>query len=793
MLVMTATPIPRTLQLTQWGEMAGQPLEGKPAGRQPITTRVVTEARLGEVIAGMRDALARGERAYWVVRAITGSEHDDSVAAVERFADPVRALPGQVGLAHGELDMEVREAALADFAAGRTKLLVATTVIEVGVDVPEATIILSSRPSASACPPSTSCAAGSGAAPSRPPACSSIPKGLGPSAKGERLLILRDTEDGFVIAEEDLRLRGGGEALGTRQAGQAQFRLGLRGDDDRQPARTPWSRSPTATRRPAGTRPGASPRARPGGAPPAAPLRQGRWPTPRAYLRGLDKPPSPANRVRRGLEGETCFVTRIDRDRAPDQALRQLHGRGRRLLQRRAGARWWASSAPTAPASPPPCACWPASCRPPPAPPASAATTWWTHPVQAKRHLGFLPEGAPTYPEMTVEGFLHFCARVRGAAAPELGTDVAEAMALTELDGVRLQPIETLSKGFKRRVGLAAALLHDPPVLVLDEPTDGLDPNQKHEVRELIRRMAPSKASSSPPTSWRRWRRSAPAPSSSPRPHPGRRARRRAGRPGGSLEAVFRDPHPAPGRRPRDARHGGRRAARARRLLRHARRHRVHRHLPGALGRADLHARRLLRPRPGGPAALLLLRALAVPVPGAGADHAPLGGGAAVGTIELLLTLPIAPWQAVLGKFLAAWAFCAIALALTFPLGSPSTCWASRTTGVMLTGYLGCLLVAGAYLALGAAVSALTRNQVIAFVARRRGLLRLRRRRLADRDRVPVRPLPAGRTRRAASPSPSISAASSAASSRADVVFFASFIAFWLFANAVILDLRKAD
>jgi ABC-2 type transport system ATP-binding protein len=115
-------------------------------------------------------------------------------------------------------------------------------------------------------------------------------------------------------------------------------------------------------------------------------------------------------------------------------------------------------------------------------------------PVAAKRQLGFLPEGAPTYPEMTVTGFLTFCARVRGFRGTEADERVANAMVLTQLGGVRLQPIETLSKGFKRRVGLAQALLHDPPVLVLDEPTDGLDPNQKHEVRELIRRMAPAKA-----------------------------------------------------------------------------------------------------------------------------------------------------------------------------------------------------------------------------------------------------------------------------------------------------------
>ncbi len=117
-----------------------------------------------------------------------------------------------------------------------------------------------------------------------------------------------------------------------------------------------------------------------------------------------------------------------------------------------------------------------------------------TDSVAARRSLGFLPEGAPTYPEMTVIGLLRFVARIRGYRGQTLDTKVEDAMALTQLGGVRLQTIETLSKGFKRRVGLAQALLHDPPALVLDEPTDGLDPNQKHEVRELIRRMAPDKA-----------------------------------------------------------------------------------------------------------------------------------------------------------------------------------------------------------------------------------------------------------------------------------------------------------
>jgi ABC-2 type transport system ATP-binding protein len=114
--------------------------------------------------------------------------------------------------------------------------------------------------------------------------------------------------------------------------------------------------------------------------------------------------------------------------------------------------------------------------------------------VAARRVLGFLPEGAPAYGEMSVTGFLRFCARIRGYRGAEVVSRVNYAIGLTRLESVRLQSVETLSKGFKRRVGLAQALLHDPPVLVLDEPTDGLDPNQKHEVRDLINQMRPEKA-----------------------------------------------------------------------------------------------------------------------------------------------------------------------------------------------------------------------------------------------------------------------------------------------------------
>jgi ATP-dependent DNA helicase RecG len=231
MLVMTATPIPRTLQLTQWGEMQVSRIAGKPKGRQPIATRIASAARLPEIIARMAQALERGERAYWVVRAITGSEHDDSIAAETRFAELSELFPGRVGLAHGELEMELREGALRDFAEGRTQILVATTVIEVGVDVPEATIILIEQAERFGLSALHQLRGRVGRG-SKPSSCLLVHSESLSERERERLLILRDTEDGFVIAEEDLRLRGGGEALGTRQAGQVQFRLGLRGEDE---------------------------------------------------------------------------------------------------------------------------------------------------------------------------------------------------------------------------------------------------------------------------------------------------------------------------------------------------------------------------------------------------------------------------------------------------------------------------------------------------------------------------------------------------------------------------------
>jgi ABC-2 type transport system ATP-binding protein len=115
-------------------------------------------------------------------------------------------------------------------------------------------------------------------------------------------------------------------------------------------------------------------------------------------------------------------------------------------------------------------------------------------PIEVKRRIGYLPEGAPAYPDMTPAGFLDFIAHIRGFSGAEAKKRVAIAVERVAIGEVLFQPIETLSKGFKRRVGIAQALLHDPEILIMDEPTDGLDPNQKHEVRRLIAEMAPDKA-----------------------------------------------------------------------------------------------------------------------------------------------------------------------------------------------------------------------------------------------------------------------------------------------------------
>jgi ATP-dependent DNA helicase RecG len=223
-LVMTATPIPRTLLLTQWGEMAVSRLEGRPAGRKPIVTRIVSRDRRDEVLAALRRAFGEGHRAYWVVRAIEEGEAHDNAAAETTFAALREVFGDKVRLAHGAQGLDVREAALADFAAGRAQLLVATTVVEVGVDVPEATIMIieqAERFGLSALHQLRG-RVGRGTGQSF---CLLLPSTELAEGEKRRLSVIRDTEDGFVIADADLDFRGGGDALGTRQAGQIGRRI----------------------------------------------------------------------------------------------------------------------------------------------------------------------------------------------------------------------------------------------------------------------------------------------------------------------------------------------------------------------------------------------------------------------------------------------------------------------------------------------------------------------------------------------------------------------------------------
>jgi ATP-dependent DNA helicase RecG len=224
LLVMTATPIPRTLLLTQWGEMDVSRLTGKPAGRQPIRTTLHSLATMPEVLDALARKLAEGAQVYWVCPLVAESELSDLAAAEARFALLRERFGEAVGLAHGQLDPDRRDAALADFAAGRIRLLVATTVIEVGVDVPAASIMVVEHAERFGLAQLHQLRGRVGRGETASFCLLLHEDGLNELAK-RRLLMLRDTEDGFVIADADFRLRGGGDVLGTRQAGLPGFRL----------------------------------------------------------------------------------------------------------------------------------------------------------------------------------------------------------------------------------------------------------------------------------------------------------------------------------------------------------------------------------------------------------------------------------------------------------------------------------------------------------------------------------------------------------------------------------------
>lgn len=224
-LVMTATPIPRSLALAQYGDMDVSVLDEKPPGRKPVKTALIATSRLDEVVAHLARAVAEGRQAYWVCPLVEDSERVDLTSAEARF-EHLRAALGEsvVGLVHGQLPSAEKDAAMADFVAGRSRVLVATTVIEVGVNVPNASIMVIERAETFGLAQLHQLRGrvGRGSASSTCLLLYQAPL----SETGERrLAILRESEDGFRIAEEDLAMRGAGDVIGTAQSGLPKFRI----------------------------------------------------------------------------------------------------------------------------------------------------------------------------------------------------------------------------------------------------------------------------------------------------------------------------------------------------------------------------------------------------------------------------------------------------------------------------------------------------------------------------------------------------------------------------------------
>ena len=222
-LVMTATPIPRTLLLTHYGDMEVSKLLEKPAGRQPVATRAMPVERLNEVLERLEVAITGGAQVYWVCPLVEESDMLDATAAEERHTALKARFGDKVGLVHGQMKGPDKDAVMQSFANAETSILVATTVIEVGVDVPNATIMVIEHAERFGLAQLHQLRGRVGRGTGKS-ACILLYKSpLGETARA-RLNALRDTEDGFIIAEEDLKLRGGGEVLGTRQSGVPEFR-----------------------------------------------------------------------------------------------------------------------------------------------------------------------------------------------------------------------------------------------------------------------------------------------------------------------------------------------------------------------------------------------------------------------------------------------------------------------------------------------------------------------------------------------------------------------------------------
>jgi len=223
-LAMTATPIPRSLTLANYGEMDVSRLDELPPGRQAIDTRVVAQERMEDVVAGVARHLAGGQQAYWVCPMVRENDSDDIAAAEARFAALRERFGDAVAMVHGQLAPEIKDANMHRFASGAAKLLVATTVIEVGVDVPAATLMVIEQAERFGLAQLHQLRGRVGRG-SEKSVCLLL-RGNELSETGKkRLALMRETQDGFRIAEEDLELRGGGELLGTRQSGEAAFHL----------------------------------------------------------------------------------------------------------------------------------------------------------------------------------------------------------------------------------------------------------------------------------------------------------------------------------------------------------------------------------------------------------------------------------------------------------------------------------------------------------------------------------------------------------------------------------------
>ncbi|SCW75847.1 ATP-dependent DNA helicase RecG [Rhizobium mongolense subsp. loessense] len=224
MLVMTATPIPRTLVLAAFGDMDVSKLTEKPAGRKPIQTITIPSERTGEIVERLQSVLAEGKKAYWICPLVEESEELDLMSAEERHATLVSTLGPGIGLIHGRMSGPEKDAVMMAFKNSDLRLLVATTVVEVGVDVPDATIMVIEHAERFGLAQLHQLRGRVGRG-DEASTCILLYKGPLGETGHARLSIMRETEDGFRIAEEDLKLRGEGELLGTRQSGTPGFRI----------------------------------------------------------------------------------------------------------------------------------------------------------------------------------------------------------------------------------------------------------------------------------------------------------------------------------------------------------------------------------------------------------------------------------------------------------------------------------------------------------------------------------------------------------------------------------------